>query len=267
MPTAAINGHRMYYEVHGSGDPVLLMGGWGSFCHGERHHLPWGLAHRYSVVIFDHRGIGESDDDLSRPATTRMYAADAAGLLQHLGVERAHVVGLIGMGACIGQELALAEPARVRSLVNTGSWLAVDRFLHDQLDMLRFTHRDLGFLPFQKIVSVMSFEPDYYARQIDRLLGENGVWKDLNGRYPAHARFVDACLSHDTRDRATQITAPAMILHAGLDMVTGPRTTKPIEAALPNAVGLDMPDAAHVIAGKEQKKRFSDALLDFLGRH
>ncbi len=267
MPKAEINGHTMHYEVHGQGDPLLLMGGWGSFCHGEEQHLPWGLTDRYSVVIFDHRGIGKSGDDLSVPATTKLYAEDAVGLMRHLGHERFHLVGLIGMGACIAQEIAAEHPQMARTMVNTGAWLKADRFLADQLLLMRNVHRDMGFLAFQHAVTVMSFEPAYYDARIDRLLGEGGVWHHLNGRYDAHARFIDACLGHDMSERAGQITAPAFVLHAGLDQVTGPRTTKPIQNAIPNAEGYEMPEAAHVIAGRKLKQEFADALLGFLSRH
>lgn len=267
MPTAHVNGHRMHYEVHGQGEPVLLIGGWGTFCHGEQHHLPWGLTDRYSVVIFDHRGVGDSDDEPDKPATTRMYAEDAAGLLAHLEIPRAHVIGLIGLGACVAQEMAIAQPGLVRSMVNTGAWLKPDRFLADQLELFRVVHRDMGFLPFQHAVTVLSFEPEYYNRNIDRLLGVDGVWGHLNGRFPAHSRLIDACLSHDARDRVGRITAPTFVLHAGLDQVTGPRTTRPIEEAIPGAEGHLMEDAAHVIAGKRLKARFSELLLDFLQKH
>ncbi|MDR5744615.1 alpha/beta hydrolase [Caballeronia sp. LZ029] len=267
MPVAKINDHSMYYEVHGEGEPIILAGGWGTFCHGGEKQLPWGLTERYKVIIFDHRGIGESGDDHAVPATTALYAQDVIGLAAHLGVERAHLVGLIGMGACIMQEVAVAKPSLARSMVNTGCWLYCDRYLADQLKMLLWTHRDFGFLPFQKIVSLLSFEPEYYAKNVDRLLGEEGVWSELNGRIDTHRRLIEACLDHDMRGRADRIRVPTLVQHAGLDPVTGPRTTRPIEHAIPGAVGLDMPEASHVIAGSKRKKEFAEALLDFLGRH
>lgn len=267
MPQFERKGHRMHYEVHGEGEPVLLMGGWGTFCHGEDRHLPLGLTDRYSVIIFDYRGIGDSSDDLSVPASTKVFADDAMSLLNHLRIERAHLIGLIGMGAAIAQEIAINRPSLVRSMVNTGAWLHADRFLADQLEMFRFIHRDIGFLAFQRAVSVLSFEPSYYNKNIDRLLGEKGVWHHLNGRLQTHERFIDACIGHDTRDRAGQIKAPTFVLHAELDQVTGPRTTQPIQDAIPNAEGYVMADAAHVIAGSRLKKEFGELVLNFLGRH
>ena len=267
MPIAHVNGHDMYYELHGKGDPVLLMTGWGTFCHGAEGHLPWGLTDRYQVLIFDHRGIGDSGDDLSVKPTIGLYADDAIALLEKLEWTNVHLIGLVGMGACIAQEIAINRPDLARSMINTGCWASVDRFLHDQLELLRTTHRDLGFLDFQRLVTVMSFEPEYYNKNIDRLLGEDGVWGDLDGRYEAPARFGEASLGHKSLDRLDRIKAPSLIMHAGLDQVTGPRVTKVIEDGIPGAQGLLMEDAAHVIAGKALKKRFADEVLRFLEAH
>lgn len=264
MPIARINDHDMYYEVHGSGDPLLVMGGWGTYCHGAERNLARGLTDAYSVVIFDYRGIGESSDDPSVPATIQLHAADAIGLLTHLGFARVHLVGLVGIGACICQEIAITRPDLARSLVNMGAWCAVDDFLRDQLEMFRWLHRDAGFFAFQKAVTLMSFDADFYNANKHRLLGDNGGWKELNGRYPTHSRLIDACVSYDSRARLGRIQCPALIIHAGQDQVTSPRVTLPIEHGIPNAIGVMMQDVAHVVAGADQKRRFCEILLPFL---
>ena len=107
MPKAFINGHDMYYEVLGQGDPVLCMGCWGTFCHDNHHHLARGLTDRYQVILFDYRGICDSGDDIAVPSTMALHANDAIGLLDHLQLKNVHLVGLVGMGACIAQEMAM----------------------------------------------------------------------------------------------------------------------------------------------------------------
>ena len=72
MPNAHLNGHSMYYEVHGEGEPAVCSGGWGTYCHGKEWYLPAGLTDRYSVVMFDHRGLGESTDNPEVPASTAL---------------------------------------------------------------------------------------------------------------------------------------------------------------------------------------------------
>jgi len=287
MPNLQINGHDLYYEIHGpkngpanttasstansraSGqrEQALCMGGWGTYCHGGDRHLARGLTDRYQVLIIDYRGIGASTDDPGQPPGMGLHAADVIGLLDHLQWSRVHFVGLVGMGACIAQLVAIERPDLVRSMVNMGAWASVDPFLYGQLEMFRDIHRDSGFLAFQKHVCLMSFLPDYYNANRDRLLGPQGPWSELNGRYPAHERLVAACLNHDVADRLRHISAPSLIIHSGQDQVTGPRTTLPLEHGIPQAEGALLPDVAHVVAGREQKAAFAKLLLSFLERH
>ncbi|MGB1005556.1 MAG: alpha/beta fold hydrolase, partial [Thalassobaculaceae bacterium] len=100
MPVAQINGHAMYYEIHGQGDPLICSGGWGTFCHGGERHVPEGLIDNHQVILFDHRAIGESSDDPAVPARTGLYAEDVIGLIEHLGLPPVHLVGIVGIGAC-----------------------------------------------------------------------------------------------------------------------------------------------------------------------
>ena len=267
MPTAFINGHNMYYEILGDGDPVLCMGGWGTFCHDNHHHLARGLTDRYQVILFDYRGICDSDDDLSQPSTMALHADDAIGLLDHLQLKNVHLVGLVGMGACIAQEMAIRRPDLARSMLNTGAWCEVDDFLRDQLEMFRWLHRDAGFFAFQKAVTLLSFTPEYYNLNKDKLLGPQGGWKELQGRFEAHSRLIDACVNFNSRERLANVKCPTLVIHAALDQVTSPRTTLPIEHAIPGAVGETWDDLAHVVAGKEQKIRFCERLFSWLESH
>lgn len=275
MPVVPINGHDMYYEIHGptpgpaarDAGLAICMGGWGTYCHGGERHLARGLTDRYRVLVIDYRGIGASSDDPARAPTMALHADDVIGLLDHLGWSRVHFVGLVGMGACIAQEVALARPDLVRSMVNMGAWAGVDPFLRGQLEMFRDIHRDSGFLAFQKHVCLMSFLPDYYNANRDRLLGPQGPWCELNGRYPAHERLVAACLVHDVGDRLPGIRVPTLVIHSGQDQVTGPRTTLPLERGIPGAEGVLMSEVAHVVAGREQKAAFATLLMGFLERH
>jgi pimeloyl-ACP methyl ester carboxylesterase len=196
-----------------------------------------------------------------------LHAEDAIGLLDHLGFKNVHLVGLVGMGACVAQEIAIRRPDLARSMLNTGAWCEVDLFLRGQLEMFRDIHRDAGFVAFQKLVTLMSFTPEYYIENHDKLLGPQGGWKELNGRYTAHARLVEACLSFESRSRLPQVKCPTLVIHAALDIVTSPRTTLPIEEAIPGAIGETWDDLAHVVAGKSQKIRFCNRLFDWLDHH
>lgn len=89
----------------------------------------------------------------------------------------------------------------------------------------------------------------------------------LEGRVDAHLRFIQACKGHDIRPHLGDIVAPTLVIHAGQDIITGPRTTQPLEQGLPHATGVTMDEVAHVVAGKSEKIAFCKLLFDFLDQH
>ncbi|NKB44347.1 MAG: alpha/beta fold hydrolase [Alphaproteobacteria bacterium] len=268
MPTANINGHTMYYETHGEGVPVLVQGGWGSFCHGSHGHLPRGLSDSYQAIIIDYRGLYDSDDDLSVESSIDMYADDAIQLLEHLGhTDGTHLIGLVGMGACIAQVMAIKRPDMVRSMMNMGAWSdATDPLFNEQIRLFLDVHKEMGWEAFQRFVCMMSFRPDFYNENHERLLGPDGPWRELKDRLPAHERFIHACLNHNVTDQLGEIKCPTLVVHSHMDTVTSPRMTRPIQDGIPNAEGLDLLEVAHVVAGKEQKIEFCKIVLDWLAR-
>jgi pimeloyl-ACP methyl ester carboxylesterase len=265
MPIAHLNGHDMYFEMHGEGDAVVCSGGWGTFCHGNERHLPAGLTDRYRVVIFDHRGLCESTDHPGVTASTALYAADVAALLDHLQIDRAHMLGIAGIGSCLGQELAITWPDRVRSLIMSGTWARADDYFRAQLELWRRMHREMGFAAFQQEIVLAAYDPAFYVRYRDRLLGSRGGWSELRENYQAHDRLTDAALDHDTVDRLARIRAPSLVFHAGRDMLTAPRLSLPVEQGIPGARGWMMAESAHVVTDRGSREAFARRILDFLG--
>lgn len=124
MPTAIVDGIATRYEVTGSGPPLLMFspGGfngtldnWTSFGIYRRLNLLEHLSAQYTCITFDKRESGRSGGRVER-LTWADYAAQGAGVLDHLEIERAHL-----MGGCIGCSIvaafAVAQPKRVSSMV------------------------------------------------------------------------------------------------------------------------------------------------------
>lgn len=114
MPKVHANGIDIYYEITGEGPPLLLIAGLGYGTWMWREMTP-GLAAHCQVLAFDNRGAGRTDKP-DGPYDVHMLAADAAGLLDELGIARAHVMGH-SMGGFVAQELALSRPDRVDKLI------------------------------------------------------------------------------------------------------------------------------------------------------
>lgn len=114
MPYAEVNGVRLYYETHGEGFPLLLShGGWTDTSHWLPSVGP--LSKRWRVIVWDRRGCGRSGDP-GEGHGWRTWRDDLRGLIDHLGIERAHVGGC-SYGALLSIELALEWPGLVRALV------------------------------------------------------------------------------------------------------------------------------------------------------
>ena len=113
-----INKANLYYEIHGRGEPLLMLQGWGMDITGWRHIIQ-PLSQVFQVIVFDNRGTGRSEVTPGQ-YTTRLLADDAAALLNHLRIDKAHVLGW-SMGGMIAQELVLAYPRKVNRLILSAS--------------------------------------------------------------------------------------------------------------------------------------------------
>jgi pimeloyl-ACP methyl ester carboxylesterase len=113
MSDAQVGGVKIHYSESGEGDPLLLIMGFGMPGDAWLGVLPF--LGGFHAIYFDNRGTGQSGKP-EGPYTIPQMADDAAGILDHLKIERAHVYG-VSMGGMIAQELVLRHPQRVRSLV------------------------------------------------------------------------------------------------------------------------------------------------------
>lgn len=113
---AEVNGVTLGYREFGSGEPLLLVPGFGATM-----DTAWNetfisiLASKYHVYTYDHRGMGYSSDNNATP-TISQYSEDAAGLMKALGYDSMHVYGA-SMGSSVSQQLVIDHPDRVRKLV------------------------------------------------------------------------------------------------------------------------------------------------------
>jgi pimeloyl-ACP methyl ester carboxylesterase len=113
MDRAEVNGVELEYEVYGAGEPVLLIDMLIADCFVPLLPEP-ALAHRYQLIRYHKRGwVGSTHTP--PPVSIAEHAGDAAALLDHLGVRRAHIAGH-STGASIGAQLALDHPDKVHTL-------------------------------------------------------------------------------------------------------------------------------------------------------
>ena len=112
---AQVNGVTLGYREFGSGEPILMIQGFGNTINDWNQTFIGILATKYHVYTFDNRGMGYSSDSNST-TTLSQYADDAAALMPALGYDSMHVYG-VSMGSTISQQLVIDHPERVRKLV------------------------------------------------------------------------------------------------------------------------------------------------------
>ena len=286
MDHVDVNGIRLAYEVrqpeHTAGparDGVLLVMGFQA-----RGHAWWGQAERllaegWPVAWFDNRGVGETQAALGR-WTTKILADDALGLMDQLGWERAHVVG-VSMGGMVAQEIALRPKAKGRlrslTLVATHAGGPLDRL--PTLDGLRRFARANGIKANDAAArSRERLGLLFPLHWLDSLPEEerHAVLADLkrsfsgpSGKAPSPARRLaqfSVVLSHDTRRRLRKLEGlPTMVVSPGEDLLIRPTACLGLAKRIPGAQVLRLPQAGHGVL-RQCRAEVNDALVDHLAR-
>jgi pimeloyl-ACP methyl ester carboxylesterase len=180
VPIAKLkNGLEIYYEVHGQGEPVLLLMGTGA------DHTFWTpqigpYAERFQLIVIDSRGTGRSSRPKAWAQTTmRAMAEDAAQLLDFLSIEKAHIGGM-SLGSTVSQEFALAWPERVLSLSLHCTWARSDEWFIRAIETIEYPaslgdiHTYLRFaLMWVLSPRFLAERPDEVRAIVDRYIDEN----------------------------------------------------------------------------------------------
>jgi 3-oxoadipate enol-lactonase len=234
VPKVRVGEISMYYVEAGQGEPLVLVMGLGA------DHLAWGFqfpvfAERYRVIAFDNRGAGQSDVP-DRPYTTRMMAGDTVGLMDVLGIERAHVLGA-SLGGMIAQEIALNHPGRVRSLQLHCTLGRPDGFLRAQISAGRIQRRGLSREESLRAGYLWLFAPSTYNERPEfvEMFVQNALANPFPMSLTGFERQCDAVETHDALDRVHAIRCPVLITVADQDVLVPERFSRALSKRMPGA--------------------------------
>jgi pimeloyl-ACP methyl ester carboxylesterase len=167
---AEVNGINLYYEIHGTGRPLILLhGGLGS---GEMFGpvLPQ-LAERHQVVAVDLQGHGRTAD-IDRPIDIRLMAGDIAALIDHLGLDKPDVVGY-SLGGGVALQVAVKYPAKVRRLVAVSANIRRDAIPAEMLAQQgQVSGAAVDFLkdtPMYQLYQRVAPRPEDFPRLLDKI--------------------------------------------------------------------------------------------------
>jgi pimeloyl-ACP methyl ester carboxylesterase len=228
MPTVESNSINMYYEVHGSGEPLVIINGLGMEL-SESVAISRPFAEKYKVLTFDNRGAGRSDKP-DEPYTIDMFAKDTAGLMHATGFSKSNIMG-ISLGGRIALELTLQHPEMVNKLV---------------------------------LVSTSARIQSNWAR---RLLTSPPPKFFYWGKYPqpryAFMRQREASGSYNATDRLSKIKAPTLILHGRSDKVVPLALAEELNQGI-NGSQLMAFKGGHMFFMLRSRQKFISASTDWL---
>ena len=263
MPyTTIASGTSLYYERIGSGPPLLLIMGTGL------DHSVWdaqveAYRNEFECIVFDNAGTGKS----GRPEeklTVKSMAEDTIGLLEAIGIERAHVSG-VSLGSCIAQELTLSRPDMVASLQLHGTWARTDGYagrkfraqirLIEMLDMREFYEINVLWFITPEFFDA---HPERVEAQIDAIVANAPSRESLIEQYQAD-------IEHYTLDRLPQVKAPTLVTVGSWDVAVPPMYGREVAEAIPGAEFAVVDPGGH-LHNMENPDGFNRVTLDFLRR-
>jgi pimeloyl-ACP methyl ester carboxylesterase len=262
MPVQKANGIDIYYEIHGEGEPLVLI-------MGLRRNAEWwyrqvpDLSKHFKVLVFDNRGAGRTD----KPAmnySIRLFADDTAGLMEAVDIKKAHILG-VSMGGYIAQELTINHPEMVRSLVLGCTSAGGERAVLMNPERLKKFTANEGLSPEQILRKDMDI---YYSdRFVQGSPDKIKEFVEISLRYyqppDAFLRQFDACLNHDTGSRLYQVIVPTLILSGDDDPLVPSENSKILKELIPQAELIFFPGKRHCFF-IEEAERFNQKVISFL---
>ncbi|MDD4924452.1 MAG: alpha/beta hydrolase [Dehalococcoidales bacterium] len=266
MPEAIINGININFKVEGDGEPLVMIMGVASTQKAWYFQTRFFRKH-FRVITFDNRGCGESDKP-SEPYFIRDMAEDTAGLMNHLGIEKAHILG-ISMGGMIAQELAINYPEKINKLILGCTFARRIEPGGISADIAKklgyegnYSYSDLLSVPVKDIVVALSKLA--FNKKINRLflLPMMKFWiakMDISGI----SNQIAAIWEHDAMERLKLINASTLVITGDADRVINPKSSEVLAEMVPDSKLVEYKGGSHAFF-VEMRERFNNEVLAFL---
>lgn len=251
------------YDIFGEGEPVVLIMGLTANMDWWDPGLLYALSQRYKVLMFDNRGAGRTVTPGEGQWTCKQFADDTVALMDSVGFERAHVVG-ISMGGMIAQELVLKYPERVNRLTLGCTFCGGKHTVPASQEVMQLLVDRSGGLEgmLERTISIM-FTADYLqehpeAAEAFKIGFMRAPCSDMNA-----ARQFMATTTLDTFDRLPGIKTPTLVATGAEDILIPPGNSRIIAGQIPGAKLIEYEGAGHAFIVQAREEFIKD-LTEFL---
>ena len=259
MPFALNQGVRIYWEETGAGSPLLLIMGLG-YTHEMWYRTTPLVAKHFRTILFDNRGVGQSDLPPG-PYPIATMAADAAAVLDAAGVQSADIYG-ISMGGMIAQEFAIQYPSRVRKLILGCTACGGPKVVRAEPEVNQVLMMRGNMTVEEGIQAGVPFiyDPGTPRARIDEDLA---IRRRTYPQPDAYLAQLQGVLMWESYSRLNQIKAPTLVIHGETDRLVPPGNGKLIADSIPGARLVMIPHASHIYM-TDQPEASHRAVMDFL---
>lgn len=248
MPEININSISLFYEIHGSGSPLVLINGLAYDLWMWHKMVPF-LAQHFQVITFDNRGAGQSDAPKG-PYSADMLADDLAGLLDGLGIPQAAIFGH-SMGGFIAQAFVLKYPAKVSKLILSATNFGGPRHVPITQEAMAVL-MDISGDPAARLRRgiLVSCAPGYSDTNADFV----EEWVNYRLAHPLNPEAYQAQLAiglaliseeASFEKKLSAVQVPTLILFGEHDKVVPPANAPLLAQAIPHAQIAILPNAGH----------------------
>jgi len=262
MSYCEVNGCKLYYEIIGEGEPLVMIRGLSSNLDHWYPQIP-ALSKEYRILMFDNRGIARSADS-DGPYSIMGMVQDTIALMDQVGFQQAHIVSL-SMGGMIAQELALNYPERVKSLVLAVTHCGGEKQAKATEKMTKI-FKDMVYSPTDEVKAAAGpalFAPETLEKRLELVLKYAEVSQKHNVSAEILIKQWEAVGDFDAWDRLPLISAPTLVLGADEDALIPPENSKILADRIPHAQLKIVKQGGHMVL-VEQADECNEIILQFL---
>ena len=255
MEFTQANGVRICYAIAGAGPRLLYIGGTAGDLRKKPNVLNSPAPARFTVLAFDQRGLGQTDKP-DAPYTMAMYGDDAAALMDALGWDNAHVIG-VSFGGMVAQELALRHPKKVDRLVlcctSSGGAGGSSYPLHElgDLPLDERVRRSISRNDLRRDEAWQCNNVAQYAKLFEDGVASANFAADEPGHEMGARHQIEARATHDTWDRLPEIKMPVLVCGGRHDGQATPEVVRNLAGRIPGAE-LAFFDGGHLFLNEDK---------------
>jgi aminoacrylate hydrolase len=232
LPRVDIGPLALNVEERGSGPAFIFIPGLAGLLNAWEYQIAE-LSRRYRCITFDHRGAGDSD----KPAfgySTEVLARDVIGLMDALGIDRAHMAGT-STGGCVLQNLAIDHPGRVRCAIFSNTWVKADEYITRVQTTRKRIALAYGPDEYVKVSSLFTNGPMQFRYDLDKVMALETRSLQTAAPVGILTQRLDMTLAHDRSMQLSRIASPSLIVGTRDDATVPFYQSEDLHRAIPGS--------------------------------